>query len=461
VKSRLDTIAALATAPGPGGIAIVRVSGSEARGIVERIFERHGGEGLPEARRVYVGNLRATPGGEVVDEVVAFMMQGPHSYTGDDVVEIQCHGGSLVSRRVLESVYLAGARPAEPGEFTRRAFLNGRLDLAQAEAVADLIMARSESGRRLAWSQLAGTLSSRVDTLRETLVRARALCEVSLDFPDEDLPELTNGEIVQQLASVRRELEKLIQSFERGRLQYDGARVAIVGRPNVGKSSLLNALAGSDRALVTPIAGTTRDVVEASIAIQHAPVLLMDTAGLREAEDLVEVLGVERSRSAIDVARCVVAVFDRSVELAPEDASVSKAVHDRNVVAVLTKADLDLRTTADEVRQMLGPVPVVEVSALLGSGLDDLVAEIGTALFGSSQACTDDELVIFRERHRDAARAAVTSLERAEAAVRSSAPLELVACDLTAATDALSDITGAVTTEDVLDRVFADFCLGK
>lgn len=461
MKSRLDTIAALATAPGPGGIAIVRVSGMEARSVVERIFERRGGVGLPESRRVYVGRVLMAPGGEIVDEVLTFRMEGPHSYTGDDIVEIQCHGGSLVSQRVLESVYLAGARPAEPGEFTRRAFLNGRLDLAQAEAVADLIMARSESGRRLAWSQLAGTLSSRVDVLRGTLIRARALCEVSLDFPEEDLPELSNGEISQQIATVRGELERLIQSFDRGRLQYHGVRVALVGRPNVGKSSLLNALAGRERALVTPIPGTTRDVVEASIVIQHAPVVLMDTAGLREADDIVEALGVERSHAAIADAACIVAVFDRSAHLGAEDEYVREAVCNRRVVAVLTKADLDERTTKTEVQALVGAFPVIEVSALLGTGLDDLTAALGNELFGSGESGADDEVVIFRERHRDAARTAVKSLERAEAAVRSSAPVELIASDLAAATDALADIAGTVTSEDVLDRVFADFCLGK
>ena len=458
---RLETIAAIATAPGAGGVAIIRVSGADARAIVGSLFRRRSGHGIPTSRRVYVGQLVDRPGGGVVDEVLVFAMKGPHSYTGEDVVEIQCHGGPLVSQRVLESVCVAGARPAQAGEFTKRAFLNGRLDLAQAEAVADLIMARSEGGRRLAWSQLEGTLSSRVRELRETILRARALCEVALDFSDEEVPGPTEEELKLQLSRVRGELEALTQSFERGRLRYQGARVALVGRPNVGKSSLFNAMVGRDRALVTPIAGTTRDVVEASIVIHGAPVILMDTAGFRDADDVIEAMGVARSRGAIDDAACVVVLLDRASPLGSEDELVAEAVRGKKTVAVLNKADLTSYTTCDEVRGLLGPVPIVEVSAVTGAGLGVLAHEVGQLLFGSSEASEDEEVVIFRVRHREAARKALEHLARAEAAQEERSPLELIASDLATAAAALGDITGEVTCEDVLDRVFADFCLGK
>lgn len=461
MKSRRETIAAIATAPGSGGVAIIRVSGSNARAIVGGIFRRRSGDGIPEPRRIYVGQVFDRPGGVVVDEVLVFAMAGPHSYTGEDVVEIQCHGGSFVSQRVLESVCVAGARPAEPGEFTKRAFLNGRLDLAQAEAVADLITARSETGRRLAWSQLEGALSSRVSGLRESILRARALCEVVLDFPDEDVPESTSEELSQQLPRVRVELESLTRSFERGRLRYQGARVALIGRPNVGKSSLLNAMAGRDRALVTPIAGTTRDVVEASIVIEGAPVVLMDTAGFRDPEDVLEAMGVARSRAAIEDAACVVAIFDRASSLGAEDEIVAEVVRGKSTIAVLNKADLGSYTTPDDIRELLGSVTVVEMSAVTGAGLDNLSFEIGRVLFGSSDSLDDDEAVIFRVRHRDAARRALADLRRAEAVLAEGSPLELVASDLAAAATALGDITGEMSSEDVLDRVFADFCLGK
>jgi tRNA modification GTPase len=461
VTSRRDTIAAIATAPGSGGVAIIRVSGSEAHAIAGRVFRRRHGHGFPEARRVYLGQLLDRPGGEVLDEVLAFGMLGPHTYTGEDVVEVQCHGGSLISQRVLESVCMAGARPAEPGEFTKRAFLNGRLDLAQAEAVADLIMARSEAGRRLAWSQLEGSLSTRVGRLREAVLKARAHCEVVLDFPDEDLPELTGKEIAQQLASVRVEMESLLQSFERGRLRYQGARVAMIGRPNVGKSSLLNAMAGRERALVTPIAGTTRDIVEATIAIRGAPVVLMDTAGIRHADDTVEALGVERSRRAVADAECIVAVFDRSSSIEDEDGLVAEMARGKPTVAVLNKADLAREISCDDLKALADLAFTVEVSALTGAGLGELSGRIGDLLLGLAESVPDDEAVIFRTRHRDAARRASADVSRAEEALANGSPLEIVASDLAAAASALAEITGEITSEDVLDKVFADFCLGK
>lgn len=460
MSAKIDTIAAIATPPGAGGVAIIRVSGPDAIGIVNRVFVRRDGKGITEPRRVYVGRLYDRAGTNVIDEVVVFAMLAPRSYTGEDVVEIQCHGGSLVSEAVLESACAAGARPAAPGEFTKRAFLNGRMDLAQAEAVADLIMARSDAGRRLAWSQLQGTLSTRVARLRDAIVKARARCEVVLDFSDEDVPELTRSELAMELATVRSELEALVGSFDRGRLRYQGSRVAIVGRPNVGKSSLLNALAGRDRALVTPFAGTTRDVVEAEIAVDGVSVVMMDTAGLRNTDDVVEAMGVDRSRAALEEADAVIVVFDRSTALDAMDRAVADAVGKRRCIAVLNKADLAGATTEDDVRQMLGDVMVVEVSATTRAGTERLASAVGH-LLADRDGVSDDEVVLFRSRHRDAARRALADLHQAIEAAAGEVPLELVASDLGAAAAALGDITGEVTTEDVLDRVFADFCLGK
>lgn len=460
MRAKTDTIAAIATPPGAGGVAIIRVSGPDAIEIVNRVFVRRNGQGVTESRRVFVGALYDSRRANVLDEVVVFAMRAPRSYTGEDVVEIQCHGGSLVSETVLESVCASGARPAAPGEFTKRAFLNGRMDLAQAEAVADLIVARSDAGRRLAWSQLQGTLSSRVGALRDAILKARARCEVALDFVDEDVPELTAGELATDLSAVRAELEVLVASFERGRIRYQGSRVAIVGRPNVGKSSLLNALAGRDRALVTPIPGTTRDVVEVEIVVDGAPVIVMDTAGLRETEDVIEALGVGRSRSALEEADAVVVVFDRSVTLDALDGVVADAVRGRRCVAVLNKADLPAEVMESDARRLLGEIAVIEVSAIAGSGTARLTSAIGQ-LLRSHESVADDEVILFRSRHRDAARRALAELQHAEEGVARRLPLELIASDLAAAAAALGDITGEVTSEDVLDRVFADFCLGK
>jgi tRNA modification GTPase len=387
-------------------------------------------------------------------------MHAPHSYTGEDVVEIQCHGGSLVSQRVLEAICAAGARPAEPGEFTKRAFLNGRLDLAQAEAVADLIGARTEAGRRMAWSQLDGQLSSKVTELREAILKARALCEAALDFSDEDIPDLTTTDLGREIAAVRKGLEALIGGFERARVRYEGARIAVVGRPNVGKSSLLNALAGRDRALVTAIAGTTRDVVEVSIAVAGAPVLLMDTAGFRDPSDEIEEMGIARSRGAIEDSTCVLAVFDRATELCTDDHIVANAVRGRSLVAVLNKSDEAPVTTSEDIRNLLGEVSVVETSAIRGDGMSEVLRELGRVLF-ASEPNVDDEVAIFRVRHRDAARHAMRDLENAERSLAAGEPFELVASDLAAAATSLDVITGEVSSEDVLDRVFAEFCIGK
>ncbi|MBI3770862.1 MAG: tRNA uridine-5-carboxymethylaminomethyl(34) synthesis GTPase MnmE [Deltaproteobacteria bacterium] len=453
-----DTIAAIATPLGQGGVAIVRLSGPEAHAIVARLLER--GDRPLAPRQIYVGRLRDQPGGRSLDEVLVFALRAPRSYTGEDTAEIQCHGGSVVTRRVLQAVIEAGARPAAPGEFTRRAFVNGRLDLAQAEAVADLIAARSDAAQRLAWSQLEGHLSARVETLRAALLEARALCEAAIDFPDEDVPELSDARLGIELARVRGEIEALAGTFERTRVRYDGARAVLVGRPNVGKSSVLNALAGRERAIVTPVAGTTRDVLEASVTLRGVPVVLADTAGIRETEDVVERVGVERAHAALVDAGCVLAIFDCSRPLEGADESVAAAVRGRPVIAVLNKRDLPAAIASGDVSALFGAVPIVELSALTGEGLDELEAAIAQVLLAGSDA-REEEIGIFCERHRDAARRAALDLTRAEQALSSHAPLELVASDLAAAAEALGSITGVVTSEDVLDRVFAEFCIGK
>lgn len=451
-----DTIAAIATPPGQGGVAIIRVSGPNAMAIVNA---RLGGTQVVRPRHVYVGRLLAARGGPPIDQVLVFSMPGPGSYTGEDVVEIQCHGGSVVSRRILESVLTAGARAAEPGEFTKRAFLNGRIDLAQAEAVADLIAAKSDAAARLAWSQLEGQLSTRVETLRHAIIDARACCEAAIDFPDEDLPEISDGRLRDELARVRAELTRLVATFERARVRYEGARLALVGKPNVGKSSLLNLLVGRERAIVTPVPGTTRDVVEAALAIAGIPVIIADTAGIRASDDAVERLGVERSRAAIEDAAIVLAVFDRARALDAEDTMVAAATRGRSRIAVLNKADLPAVVTAEMVSDLLPGAPVVAMSALSGLGVDALSAAVAAALIGADEG--EPEIAMYRARHRDAASRAVEDLARAESALAAGAPPELIASDLDAAATALAAITGGVTSEDVLDRVFAEFCIGK
>lgn len=454
--SATDTIAAIATPPGAGGIAIVRISGPAARRVAEVVFRRRGGGGFRAVARVYVGRVVEIDG-SVVDEALAFYMAAPRSYTGEDVIEIQCHGGSLVSRRVLELVLAAGARAAEPGEFTRRGFEHGRLDLAQAEAVTALIEARSETARRLATSQLEGVLSTRVNALREVLLSVLALCEAAIDFPDEDLPELAPDALSRELGRLRGEVESLLAASERARVRYEGARVVLVGKPNVGKSSLLNALAGRERSIVTPVAGTTRDVVEVTLDLGGAAVTLADTAGVREPEDALERLGVERTRGAIADAACALVVVDGSRPFDEEDARVADAVRNLPSAVVLNKSDLPPVVSSREVEACFGGSAILSVSAVTGTGVD----QIGGVLASMLQTSDDGETLMFRVRHREAALRAVEDVGRAEAAAIRGAPLELVASDLRCAADALGTITGAVTSEDVLDLVFAEFCVGK
>jgi tRNA modification GTPase len=456
-----DTIAAIATPPGQGGVAIVRISGPDAHTIVERLLSRPAGAAPMTPRRVYVGRLVERLGGRAIDQVLVFTMRGPHTYTGEDTAEIHCHGGSVLTRRVLEVVLEAGARTADPGEFTRRAFVNGRMDLAQAEAVADLIAARSDAGLRLAWSQLDGQLSARVGVLRAAVIDARALCEAAIDFPEEDVPEMEDGRLARELARVRGELETLAATFDRARVRYEGARAVLVGRPNVGKSSLLNALAGRERAIVTPVAGTTRDVLEAAAMMRGIPIVLADTAGIRESEDAIERLGIARARSAIDDAACVIAIFDRSQPLERADEVVAAAVAGRPVVAVLNKRDLPAVVTLAQIRALVGPAPIVEVSARLCEGMEALEATIAARLVGEATETDEEEVTLFRARHWEAVRGAAGELARAERALAERTPLDLVASDLAAAARALGTITGEVTSEDVLDRVFAEFCIGK
>lgn len=459
--SVFDTIAAVATPPGQGGIAIVRVSGPRALAIVSGIFRGAGGARLIEPRRVYLGHVLDRPDGAPLDEVLVFAMRRPHSYTGEDVVEIQCHGGSIVSRRILESVLAMGARPAQAGEFTKRALLNGRLDLAQAEGVADLIAARTDAGLRLAWSQFEGVLSARVNRLREALLRARALCEAAIDFSDDDIREPTCAEIAGTVGEVRAEIEKLVEGFERAHVRYEGARVVLVGKPNVGKSSLLNALAGHDRAIVTSTPGTTRDAIEAVVSVPGGAVVLIDTAGIREGADGLEITGVGRTRVALNSASCAVVVLDGSRPLDSDDRLATRALAGRAAIVALNKCDLPRQVDETALVALMGAAAVVEVSALTEVGLTGLATEISKAVFGSGGDQGEEEAMMFRIRHRDAALHAVEALERARQGLAGEYPLELLASDLSEAARALGEITGMGTAEDVLDKVFADFCIGK
>ncbi|MFZ0657913.1 MAG: tRNA uridine-5-carboxymethylaminomethyl(34) synthesis GTPase MnmE [Candidatus Binataceae bacterium] len=453
-----DTIVAPATAPGVGAIAIIRLSGPRAFEILRAIWHP-ARSGNP--RELAVGDVIDPATGAHLDRAMAVVFPKPKSFTGEDVAELHCHGGSYLTRRIMAVAISHGARIAEPGEFTRRAFLNGRIDLAEAEAIADLISARSESGLRQALAQLSGNLSQKIGELRKKVVSIRAHLEVEIDFSDEDIAMPSRHSMAEEIERVIGDVAVLHDSFLRGRVIREGARAAIIGKPNVGKSSLLNLMLGTDRAIVTAIPGTTRDVIEDVVQLGAHAITLLDTAGIRAGRDEVERLGIERSRAALGDADLVIAVFDSSRPLDDEDLAVARLCAGRAGVALLNKSDLPQTSGISELRVAGIAMPILAISALAGDGLPALRDELARAAETLGAPDGASELAISRERHRDALERALSSLRAARASVLERMPPEISAVDITAAVEALGAITGEVTGEDVLDAIFREFCIGK
>lgn len=448
-----DTIAAIATPVGCGGIGIVRLSGDNALPILNRILKGSRRELVPY--RLTYGHITDPEAGETVDEVLVAYMPAPKTYTRQDIVEINCHGGPVPLRQVLDLCLAHGARLAGPGEFTLRAFLNGRVDLAQAEAVADLVEAKTEAGLRLAVSQLEGHLSSQIRELRARLLHALAWVEASIDFDEDEVPSYG---IEEDLLYARQRLADLISGSERGLIYRQGLRTAIVGRPNTGKSSLLNALLRTDRAIVTPIPGTTRDTLEETLNLNGIPLLLVDTAGIRSnTRDLAEDLGVERSRNALRQADLALLVIDGNAPLTAEDHEIADLIGDKPALVVINKTDLPV--FADEAAILPG-VPRVELSALTGEGIADLERSIEALVF-SGQVVASDAALVSSPRHRDVLRRAHAHIVEALSAHSAGMLADLISIDLRAAVDALGEITGETVSETLLATIFGRFCIGK
>jgi tRNA modification GTPase len=451
-----DTIVAIATPLGEGGLAVIRISGREALAIAERVFQAGGKTTFVAAQSashtVHYGHI--VRDGRRVDEVLLTVLRAPRTFTREDTVEVSCHGGLLVTRLVLETVLAAGARMAEPGEFTQRAFLNGRIDLAQAEAVADLIHARTELALGAANEQLAGKLSARIGTLRDELMRTLAHIEAHIDFPDEDIAPDTRAGLRERLRAGVAFMDALLRTAREGQILRRGIRAAIVGRPNAGKSSLLNQLLGHDRAIVSPVAGTTRDTVEETANVRGIPVVFIDTAGLRDTSNAVEAEGVRRSREAVARAELVLHVLDAAEPLTPEDANLLEEFADRPRVVVLNKADLNRQL---DLAEGLGGVAV---SSITGSGIEDLKEAIERVVW-SGRVSAEQLQVTVNARHAEALRRAREATERAASGLDAEEGLELVALDLRIAAGAVGEIVGKTTTDDLLDAIFSQFCLGK
>ncbi|OFV88589.1 MAG: tRNA uridine-5-carboxymethylaminomethyl(34) synthesis GTPase MnmE [Acidobacteria bacterium RBG_16_68_9] len=445
-----DTIAAIATPLGPGGIGVIRVSGPAAEPIARRVFLRRS-NAYWQSHRLYRGRI-VNHEGALIDEGLAVLMRKPRSHTGEDVLEIHCHGSPAVLRLALEGVLRLGARPAEPGEFTKRAFLNGKLDLTQVEAVTDLVRARTPESAAQAADQLLGHLSQFLGALRARLVGVKARLEAQIDFSDEDIGS-DDTVVWADLGDVRRDIETILGTYARGRLLRHGLRIAILGRPNAGKSSLLNALLSDERAIVTPIPGTTRDVIEESADFDGVPVVLSDTAGLRSVPDEVERFGIERAWHAARSADVVLFVADAS--LPPQPIPPFEA---ERVVVALNKIDLPCAWPDREVQSLAARGPVARVSAKYLTGLDELRRLLVDT---TAQPPRDSVPALTTTRQRDALAKALESVKRAADAATLRVAPELIAVDVQAALDHIGAVTGAVTSEDVLDAIFAEFCIGK
>ena len=444
-----DTIAAIATAPGQGGIGIIRISGEKAAEILESVF-RHSGSGLPESNRLTYG--RIADGGEVLDECMAVIMRAPASYTREDVAEIQIHGGTQVLQSVLDLCIRKGARIAEPGEFTRRAFMNGRIDLSRAEAVMGLIAARGEQERRAAVRQMTGGTAEFVRKASDKLYRLQAGLAACIDYPEEISDEEGAGTLRTGLRQLIGELRQAVDE-RASRLIHDGMHVTLFGIPNAGKSSLLNALVGQVKAIVTSIPGTTRDTVEGELQIGGIRVLLTDTAGMRETQDPIEKIGVERSERALRNADIALLVLDGSRNLCGDETGWLKELHETDLV-VINKSDLEQLTTEETVRKIRPDIRCITVSALDDASLQPLRE------FFREQAAVSDQLVLTQPRHLEAVRRAISFLQEAEHTLDVLTP-DMAATDLQAAQNALSEITGDRADEKLLDAVFSGFCVGK
>lgn len=449
------TIAGTASSGAGSSISVIRISGPESLHYVKNIFRGVNGRKIDDILPFSIRYGHIMDGETPVDEVLVSYFRGPRSYTGEDVVEISCHGGFLPVRKILELVLREGGHMAEPGEFTKRAFLNGRIDLSQAEAVMDIINSRTGAALKAAGDQSRGKLSEKIAGLRDRLLNILASIEVTLDFPDDELERSSDLKIKEDIESMSYDINHLIKSSESGKIVREGLKVVIAGKPNVGKSSLLNALIEEDKAIVTDIPGTTRDVLEEYINIDGIPVKILDTAGIRKTEDPVEKIGVEKSLSSMEEADLVILVLDLSRELSHEDSELLSKTEDFKRIILLNKSDLERKLmTEGEIFK-----DAVLISAKNSYGLDEVRKKIKELSGTFSEDLS--EIMITHERHRDALIKAENSLREAAGAIENSVPMDLVTLDINSAWSYLGEITGDTLREDIVDRIFSGFCIGK
>lgn len=455
-----DTIAAIATAPGEGGIGIIRISGPKSLEVAEEIFFSMSGKKISEypARTLIFGNIK--DGDKKIDEVLVAYMKGPNSYTAEDVIEINCHGGFISVKRILELVLSKDVRLAEAGEFTKRAFLNGRIDLSQAEAVIDVINAKTDKAHEVAENQLDGSLSNRIREFREKVTELLAQVEVAIDYPEEDIEFIAYTTLEEKTRELNKDIKKLYETSESGKIFREGLKTVIVGKPNVGKSSLLNSILGENRAIVTDIPGTTRDVIEEFVNIKGIPLKIVDTAGIRETDDVVEKIGVEKSKASFDTADLIIMVVDSSSELSEEDREILEKVQGKETILLLNKTDLPQVIDEEEVKKYVNEENIIKISALHNEGIENIHDRIEAMVY-KGDIKSSSNVIITNSRHKDALYRAMKSAEDAMRAIEDRMPLDFVEVDLKNIWDYLGYINGDTVSEDLLDNIFHNFCIGK
>ncbi|WP_394877642.1 tRNA uridine-5-carboxymethylaminomethyl(34) synthesis GTPase MnmE [Mammaliicoccus lentus] len=457
----LDTITSISTPMGEGAIAIVRLSGPDAISIADSIYKGKKQLSEVDSHTINYGHILDPDSGEIVEEVMAAVMRAPKTFTREDIVEINCHGGLVTVNRVLELTLSNGARMADPGEFTKRAFLHGRIDLSQAEAVMDFIRSKTERASKVALGQMEGRLSELIKGLRQSILEILAQVEVNIDYPEyDDVEEATSQFLLKEAANIEQEIDKLLKTGQQGKIMREGLSTVIVGKPNVGKSSMLNNLIQDNKAIVTEVAGTTRDVLEEYVNVRGVPLRLVDTAGIRETEDIVEKIGVERSRKALSEADLILFVLNYNESLTESDYQLFEAIKNEDFIVIINKTDLEQHLDMDELKEMIGDHPIVQTSMIEQQGIEELEQKISELFFGG-QVQSQDMTYVSNSRHIALLKDAKSSINDAIHSAEEGIPIDIVQIDLIKTWELLGEVIGEEASESLIDQLFSQFCLGK